>query len=499
MTSTLAQSTGTEAENEARATELLDRDWRLLVGGRLVAPRSGRSYPDASPYTEEVIAEVPDADAEDVADAVRAAREAAADWRRTPARRRARLVEELADAIAQRVHDFAVLDAIDGGAPISEMTADVHAAVGSLRMFAGLATELKGATIPASENLHFTVREPFGVAARIIPFNHPFMFAGSKIAAPLVAGNATILKPPEAAPLSALLLGEVAREILPPGVLSIVVGDGPTVPRSIVRDPAVRRIGFTGSARTGQAVQRDAAEAGVKDVTLELGGKNALVAFPDAAPDEVARGAVDGMNFTWSGQSCGSTSRLLVHESIADRVVKQVVRLAESRRTASPLDPLSEQGTLISRQHYDKVVGYIDVAKSEGAEVLTGGGRPDGLDTGLFVAPTVLDRVHADSRIATEEVFGPVLSVIRWGDDDDVVQLANGVEYGLTASVWTDDLRLAHRVIDELEAGYIWVNGSAQHFPGVPFGGVKSSGIGREESLEELLSYTTLKAVNVMR
>ncbi|MQA13267.1 MAG: aldehyde dehydrogenase family protein [Pseudonocardiaceae bacterium] len=488
----------TEADNASRAAELLDHEWHLLAGGRLLRARSGRTYPDVSPYTEKVIAEVPDADSDDVAAAVRAARDAASGWGRTPAPQRARIVEELAGAIEQRARDFAVLDAVDGGAPISEMIGDVAAAVASLRLFAGLGLELKGATIPASENLHFTVREPFGVAARIVPFNHPFMFAAGKIAAPLVAGNATVLKPPEAAPLSALLLGEVAREILPPGVLSILVGDGPAVPRAIVRDPAVRRIGFIGSEPTGRAIQRDAADAGVKAVTLELGGKNALIALPDADPGEVARGAVEGMNFTWSGQSCGSTSRLLVHESIADEVVAQVVGLVEARRMGSPLDPRSEQGTVISRQHYDKVMGHLETARDEGAEVLTGGARPDDPGTGLFIAPTVLGNVAADSRIARVEVFGPVLSVIRWGDGDDVVAMANAVSYGLTASVWTDDLRTAHRMAAELEAGYVWINGSARHFPGVPFGGVKNSGIGREESLEELLSYTTLKAVNVV-
>jgi acyl-CoA reductase-like NAD-dependent aldehyde dehydrogenase len=494
----ITASEPTEAENTARAEALLDRRWRLLAAGRLVAARSGRTYADSSPWTEDVIAEVPDADEQDVVAAVDAAREAAAGWRRTPVRERARLVEQLADAIEERAQDFAVLDAIDGGAPVREMSSDVRVAVGSLRMFAGLALELKGTTIPASENLHYTVREPYGVAARIVPFNHPFMFAASKIAAPLVAGNATVLKPPEVAPLSALLLGELAAEILPPGVLSILVGDGPAVPRAIVRHPAVRRIGFIGSEPTGRAIQRDAADAGVKEVTLELGGKNALIACPDTDPLLVARGAVDGMNFTWSGQSCGSTSRLLVHESLADEVVAEVVRLLQGRRIASPLDPTSEQGTVISRQHYDRILGHIAMARAEGAEVLAGGGPPPGIERGLFVAPTVLGSVAAGSRIAREEVFGPVLSVIRWKDESDVVAMANSVDYGLTAAVWTDDVRRAHRMAQELEVGYVWINGTSRHFPGVPFGGVKGSGIGREESIEELLGYTTVKAVNVM-
>jgi acyl-CoA reductase-like NAD-dependent aldehyde dehydrogenase len=374
---------------------------------------------------------------------------------------------------------------------------DVQAAVDQLRMYAGLALEQKGSTIPASRNLHFTLREPVGVVARIIPFNHPAMFAATKIGAPLMAGNTVILKPADIAPLSALRIGELFADILPAGVLNVVVGSGPSVPQAIVRHPAVRRIGFIGSEATGRAIQKDAADSGVKYVSLELGGKNALIAFPDADVDEVARGAVAGMNFTWSGQSCGSTSRLLVHESIADDVVALVAKAMNAMRIGSPLAASTQVGTMASQAQYDKTMSYIKIAKDEGATVLAGGGHPEGLEEGLYVRPTLLGGVTPEMRIANEEVFGPVLSVLTFTDEDDAIRIANGVKYGLTASIWTNDIRRAHRVSRRVQAGYVWINGASQHFLGTPFGGVKASGVGREESLEELLSYTELKTVHV--
>jgi 2-formylbenzoate dehydrogenase len=487
---------------DARLGGILDRQWSLLIGGQLVPSGSGRFFDDESPVTEEVIAAVPDGGAADIDAAVRAALPAAAAWRRVPARERGAIVTELARILEENAGELALLDAIDGGHPVTAMRGDVAAAADMLRLFGGLAIEVKGATIPATgQNLHMTLREPFGVVGRIIPFNHPIMFAGGKIAAPLVAGNAVILKPPESAPLSALRMGELFAGVLPPGVLSVVTGDGPAAGRAVARHPEIRRIGFIGSDATGRAIQRDAAEVGVKDVTLELGGKNALIAFPDADPDEVAASVVAGMNFARSaGQSCGSTSRLLVHASIEDDVLTRAAARMERIRIGSPLDPDTEMGTMSSRTQYDKTLGYIGIGHAEGARLLAGGGRPDGLreDRGLFVAPTLFSDVRPDMRLAREEVFGPVLSAITWKDEDEAIEIANAVDYGLTASVWTSDIRRAHRVASALEAGYIWINGSSRHFPGVPFGGVKLSGVGREESLDELLSYTRLKTLNLM-
>jgi 2-formylbenzoate dehydrogenase len=484
--------------NEARVTELLNQEWPLLIDGELVISESGRTFEVSTPYGERVIAEVPDGGRPDADRAVAAAHAAFPGWAATSAAVRAGLVQRLADALEEHGRDLALLDAIDGGAPISAMSQDVTSAVTRLRYFAGLALEMKGNTTPASTNLHFTERQPYGVVAKIIPFNHPLMFAASKIASPLVAGNTVVLKPSEATPLSALSLGRIARDVLPPGVLNVVVGDGLAAPDALVRHPDVPRIGFTGSAAAGRAIQRAAAEVAVKTVTLELGGKNALIAFPDADPAEVAAGAVRGMNFTWSGQSCGSTSRLLVHESLAREVIARITTLLANREFRSPLDPAATQGTMVNRRQYDHVIGFINDAVAEGARVVTGGGRPPGAERGLFIAPTVLDDVLPSHRVANEEIFGPVLSVLRWKTENEAINLANDVSYGLTGSIFTNDIRRAHRVARALQTGYVWINGAGPHFAGVPFGGWKNSGVGHEEALEELLGDTRIKSVNIM-
>ncbi len=487
-----------QSANEKRLRTLLDREWHLLIDNQRVAAQSGRTFEVLSPYGEEVIAQVADAGAADVDRAIAGAAEAFVEWRRTTPAQRARLVLKLATAIEERAADFAVLDAIDGGAPVGVMQRDVEMAVESLRYFAGLAMETKGYTVPASGNLHFTELQPFGVVGKIIPFNHPFMFAASKIGAPLVAGNTVVLKPSETTPLSALVLADLIQEIFPPGVVQVVVGNGPQAPEAIVRSRTVRRIGFTGSEAVGRSIQRLAAEVCVKNITLELGGKNALIAFPDASPEEVAKAAIQGMNFTWSGQSCGSTSRLLVHEDIADAVLGAVAEQLAGRQYLSPLDPAAVQGTMVNRRQFDRVLGFISRAVEDGAQVAVGGGRPASADKGLFVAPTFLTGIDPSWEVAKEEVFGPVVSVIRWTDEEEALRIANSVDYGLTGSVFTRDVTTAHRVARALETGFVWINGAGPHFQGLPYGGWKGSGVGRDESLEELLSYTQSKSITVM-
>jgi acyl-CoA reductase-like NAD-dependent aldehyde dehydrogenase len=484
-------------ENEERAARLLMRPWALSIGGEARQAVSNRQYGVSSPYSGERVALVPDGGAEDAGLAVEAARKAFDGWRAIPSLERARLVEGLAAAIENRARDFAVLDSVDAGIPILYMAQELQTVTTFLRYFAGLALEMKGETIPASRNLHFTERVPFGVVVRIVPFNHPFMFAAKNIAAPLIAGNTVVVKPSELTPLSALYLGEVANEILPPGVVNVVVGDGPEVPDALVRHEAVRRIGFTGSDLIGRRIVQSGAEHGVKDVTLELGGKGALIACPDADPVEVAEAAIRNMNFTWSGQSCSSTSRLLVHQDIESDTVDAIVKGLEFHTVGNPLDPASRQGSIVGEGQYERIMGFIARAVAAGARVVAGGSRPEGIATGCFIAPTVLVDVAPDAEIAQEEVFGPVLSVVRWRDEDEAIRIANSVRYGLTGIIYTNDIKRGHRMARCIDAGMIGINGSGASFIGIPAGGVKASGIGREQCLDELLRYTQIKVTSV--
>lgn len=493
-------ATPTDETIASAAASVAAREWHLHVGGRARPATGGRTYDVECPATETTLAVAPDASAEDVDAAVRSAADAAVAWRSVDVRERGRRLRALADAVRAHADELALLDALDSGNPVSAMRNDVAWGADVLDLFADQAAHLGGATIPASVgNLHYTRRAPFGVVARIVPFNHPVFFAASKVAAPLMAGNAVVLKPSDTTPLSALRLAELAADVLPPGVLSVVTSGGPAAASALVRHPLVRRIGFIGSDRVGRIIQRNAAEVGVKDVTLELGGKNALVVCPDADLDAAAAGIVNGMNFAWSaGQSCGSTSRVLLPASVADEVLHRVLERIAAIRIGSPVDPDTQMGPLASRAQYEKSLRYIDVAADEGAQLVHGGRRPDGLDRGYYLQPTVFTGVRPGMRIAQEEVFGPVMSVLTYADLDDAVRIANDVAYGLTASIWTRDVSTAISLADRLDAGYVWVNGSSRHFWGVPFGGTKSSGVGREECVEELLSYTELKAVNVL-
>ncbi len=470
---------------------------KMFIGGDWVDAVAGGTLQSVDPSTEEVIGAVPAGGAADVDRAVAAAGRAAPGWAQTPWPERAGALRALAQRISDSAEELAQLDTADAGLPLVGSRGDIAGAIAELHYFAGLGGEAKGATLPATASqLAMTQREPYGVVGRIIPFNHPFKFAAGKCAAPLVAGNCVVLKPAEHTSLSALRLAALAEDVLPPGVLNVVTGAGDTG-AAITAHPDIPRVAFTGSVPTGRAVLRAAAEH-IKHVTLELGGKNPMIVFEDADPRRAAAAAVAGMNLRRSmGQSCQSNSRVLVHRSRKQAFLSALVDIVSGLRVGDPRDEATDLGPLAFQEHHQRVLAHIEAAHADGARLLAGGGRPDHLPRGFFVRPTVFADVNAGMRIAQEEIFGPVMAVLDWDDEEEMISLANGVGYGLTANVWTDDLHRAHRTARRLQAGTVWINGQGRKPLGTPFGGFKQSGIGVEGSLDELLSYTQLKSVVV--
>jgi betaine-aldehyde dehydrogenase len=469
----------------------------LYIGGQWVAPDGDASFVSINPSNMEKIATVPSAGDADVDKAVRAAKTAFKEWSRVPIKERARCLERLADRIEENADALALIDAVDSGNAIVGMRGDMLWTADWLRYCAGLVTEIKGETFSQGDrHLNLTRRQPYGVVAKINPFNHPFRFCAEKAAAPLAAGNTVVVKGSEQAPLSSLRLGELCDGIFPHGVVNILAGDG-KVGSALVRHPDVRRIGFVGSVPTGRAIAKEAA-ADLKRVSLELGGKNPIVIFPDADPKQAAAAAIRGMNMNRQGQSCSSTSRVFVHASLHKDVVAELVSLAQALPVGVPWLKQNDVGPIVSQRQFDRVMGFIESAKAEGAQLRAGGGKPadPSLATGLFIAPTVFDQVTPAMRIGREEIFGPVMSVMPWHDYEDMLNKVNGVEYGLTAAIVTNDLAKAMETAERVEAGYVWINSSGRYI-GAPYGGWKQSGIGEEECFDEILSYTQIKNINM--
>jgi acyl-CoA reductase-like NAD-dependent aldehyde dehydrogenase len=480
--------------------EIEDLSGRMLIDGKLVESLNGDWLESINPADEAKLGRVPLGGAADVRLAVEAAERAQPAWASLSMAQRADYMLKLADAIRARAEEFARVEALDTGNTIGPMRGDVTSAVERIRFAAGLVYEMKGETVPSTPgSIHMTIRVPYGVVGRIVPFNHPILFAASRIAAAVVTGNTIVVKPAEQSPLSASILSEICADVLPPGVANIVTGDR-IAGDALVRHPSVKRIAFIGSPASGMAIQKAAAEIAVKNVTLELGGKNPFIAFSDADLEKVAGAAVSGMNFGWQGQSCGSTSRILLHEDIYDSVLEKIVTKVAKIKVGHPLDPASNMGPINSKAQYDKVLSYIELGKKEGAKLLFGGTRPTGdcFKRGYWVEPTVFGEVDMSMRLAKEEVFGPIMSVMRFKTEDQAIEMANAVDLGLTAAVWTNDISRALRVAQKVQSGYVWVNGVSAHFRGLPFGGFKNSGVGREEGIGELLSYTEEKAINIM-
>ncbi len=467
-------------------------------GGKWHEPKAGRSIEQTNPGTGASLGKAADCGKDDIDAAVKAAKAAYKDWKRVPPLERAKMLKEIARVLRENAGELAMIDSADCGNPIAEMIMDATIAAAQIEFFAGLVTEMKGASIPMGpDRLNFSVREPLGVVGRIVPFNHPFMFIAGKAAAPLAAGNTVIMKPPEQAPLSSLRLAELIGGVLPPGVFNVVPG-GREAGQRLASHPDVAKIALIGSVPTGRAVMKAAADT-LKGVILELGGKNALIAFPDADPEEVAGALVGGMNFTWCGQSCGSTSRAFIHQTIYDAVLARVKERIRHFKPGIPTDPATTMGAIVSKTQLDRVMSYIASAKQEGARLLAGGGPPSdpALKNGFYVEPTVFVDVNMTMRIAREEIFGPVLGIFKWSDEAKMLEEVNMVEYGLTCSIWTNDISTAHRMAASVEAGFVWINEVGKHFLGVPFGGVKQSGIGREECFEEMLAFTQEKNIHV--
>jgi acyl-CoA reductase-like NAD-dependent aldehyde dehydrogenase len=481
-----------------RTTQADVRTYTSFVNGRFEEP-SGETLEVRDPATWQLIGRIDEAGEAGIDRAVKAGEAAFPAWSKLPVRERAAIVEKLADRIAERAEEIAQLDALDTGNPLVAMRNDINKGVHQMHEAAGLAFETKGETFPLP-GLHYTTREPWGVVARMVTFNHPAMFTVSRIATALVAGNCVIIKPSELAPLSPLLIAEISAGVVPDGVINVVVG-GPKTGAAIAAHPSLLRITFTGSTPTALRIAAAAAASGrIKSMTFELGGKNPIVVFPDVDIDETAAAIVRGMNYARvQGQSCGATSRLIIHESIAEQVLERVVERTAKIRIGMPTDPTTEMGAMITRDARARVVGLVDRAAAAGARILTGGHAIETgeLAAGAFLEPTVIDGVARGSEMADVEVFGPVLAALTFREEAEATAMANDGPFGLTAAVWTQDIDRAFRMANAIETGYVWINDVETRFPAVPFGGWGDSGIGVEHGLEELLSMTRVKAVNV--
>lgn len=473
--------------------------WKMMIGGKWVDSHSGQRMASINPAYDEQICSVPAGGAHDIALAVEAGKAAFPAWSKLHVDERAKYCRQFATAVRGMAREFGMLDAVDSGNAWTPMIDDAKKGAQLHDFFAGLGIEMKGETIPtAGGGLDYTRPQPFGVVGRIIPFNHPISFAAGKIAPALIAGNTVVLKPADQTPLSALWMGKLVQECFPPGVVNIVTGDGPTCGNALVSHKDVRRIAFTGSVETGRAITR---AAGIKSLSLELGGKNPLIIYPDVDIEKAAAAAVAGMNFSVSqGQSCGSNSRVFVHSKIRAQFTEAVLARIAKIRIGLPELESTQMGPVISRKQYDRIMGYIASGKAEGARLLHGGTHApgDALQSGYFIDITIFDNVRHGMKIEREEIFGPVMSILSWDDEATMLHEVNDTDYGLCANIWTNDISTALRMADAVEAGYVWVNGhGGKRFRGAPFGGFKDSGIGSEHSIAELLGYTRTKNVNI--
>jgi aldehyde dehydrogenase (NAD+) len=487
-----------KATRNGKSQKVKVRKTQMLIDGKWVDAKGGKTFATYNPATEEKIADVAEGDASDIDRAVKAARKAfeTGDWPKMDARDRGRLMHRLADIIEQNIDELAALETLDNGKPLRDSrNADLPLTIDCLRYYAGWADKIHGQTVPVrGPYFTYTRREPLGVAGQIIPWNFPMLMVAWKWGPALAAGCTIVMKPAEQTPLSCLRMGELAMEAgFPKGVINIVPGDGPKTGASLVKHPDVDKIAFTGEYRTAQIIMADAAPT-LKRLTFELGGKSPNIVFADADLDAAVAGAEFGLFFN-QGQCCCAGSRLFVEEKVHEEFVDKIVKRAKARRLGDPFDPATTQGPQVDEAQFNKILHYIDKGQESGAECVTGGKRWG--KKGFYVEPTVFDNVTDDMPIASDEIFGPVMSILPFKKFDEVVERANNTFYGLAAAVWTRDVKKAHRIANSVRAGTVWINCYDVFDAGAPFGGFKMSGIGRELGEAGLANYTELKTVTM--
>ncbi|KXK40274.1 MAG: Aldehyde dehydrogenase PuuC [Candidatus Hinthialibacteria bacterium OLB16] len=477
----------------------ISRKGKLLINGEFVDALSGKEFETLNPSTGEVLAHVAEADKADVDRAVKAARTAFEEgpWSRMNARERGRLLLRLTQLVADHADELALIDTLDNGKPIRETThVDVPLVIDCLGYYAGWADKIEGETIPVNGPfLNYTLKEPVGVVGQIIPWNFPLLMAAWKLGPALATGCTVVLKPAEQTPLSALRLGELILEAgFPEGVVNILPGFGPTAGAAIASHLDVDKVAFTGSTEVGRLIMEMAAKSNLKRVTLELGGKAPNIVMSDAIIDEAVKGAVTGI-FLNQGEVCCAGSRLFVEDKVHDEVVSKLKAYAEGIKVGNPLDPATEMGAQVSEEQLDRILNYCQSGKAEGATVVTGGGRNTAAGKGYFMHPTIFSDVKDSMKIAREEIFGPVVSAIRFSEIGEAVQRGNRTNYGLSAAVWTRDIKKAHTIARKLRAGVVWINTYNTFDAASPFGGYKESGIGRELGKHALANYLETKSV----
>ena len=483
--------------SDAKGRSPLPTHRDLYIGGAWVKPQGGYAE-TINPATGESLGNAPNANAADVDAAAQAAHKAFLEWRKVKPTDRAALMRKISAVIRANAEEFALIDSLNCGNPINALRRDITNAAAAIDYFAGLVLQLHGNNIPLGQDVfNVTERVPIGVVGRIVAYNHPFAFFAAKFGAVLGAGCTMVAKAAYQAPLSAYRLMELIDGILPPGVVNVVSG-GVECGQAMVAHPLIPKLSLVGSPATGRAIAKGAADR-LKHVELELGGKNALVVYPDADVKKAIKFAISAMNFAWCGQSCGSMSRLMVHESHYDEVLKAVVEGIAKIKPGNPLDEDCKMGALISKAQLDKVASYVEIAKKDGAKLMTGGKPSDDpkLKGGFFFEPTVFAGVTQDMRIANEEVFGPILSVMKWSDEEKMITDVNAVEYGLTGAVFSQNISTAIKAARRIDSGYVWVNTAGGQALGTPYGGMKQSGYGRDKVLEEMLSNTHVKNIAI--